>query len=112
MNLPANFYSTVFKVSYLVALLPTLSVTIAAALSIKHLGGTLGRGLKKIAAGSIVHTIVIATFLLIEHGNRGLLSDLGVRLFFIASGLLGSILLIIGYIQIYKIAKKLKLFTI
>ena len=104
-------YSTAFKVSYLLFIIPTVLVSLSALLSVKEMGGTLGEGLKKIAAGSIIHTTLIMTFLTLERGHKGMLSDYFVRLFFLFSGILGSALLISGYFQIYKITKKLKLFT-
>jgi len=104
-------YSVAFKVSYLLAIVPTLLVVISAFLSSKALGGSLGQGLKKIAFGSIVQTIIFATFLVLEHGYHGFLDDQAIKVFFIGSGTFGSLLLILGYIQIYKIAKRFKLFT-
>lgn len=105
-------YSLVFKVSYLIAIIPTLMVIATAMLSAKAMGGTLGKGLKKIAIGSIIHTILIMTYILLERGNRGLLSENTVRWFFVFLGMSGAILLTAGYIQIYKIASKLRLFTV
>jgi len=69
-------------------------------------------GSKKIATGSIIHTILIATYLLLEQGNRGIINDQAVWIFFVTSAIFGSTLLISGYIQIYKIARKLRLFTL
>jgi hypothetical protein len=105
------FYSIAFKASYLLAIIPTLLVITSAVMSIKHMGGTLGQGLKKIATGSVIHTIIIATYLLLEQGNRGILDEQMIWIFFLTSAVFGSTLLISGYIQIYKIARKLKLFT-
>ncbi|MFC1710989.1 hypothetical protein ACFLZ1_00195 [Patescibacteria group bacterium] len=105
-------YSTAFKISYITFIIPTLLVVISATLSAKEMGGTLGRGLKKIAVGSIIHTILIMTYLLLERGNRGLLGETAVRIFFIFCGISGAVFLTIGYMQIYKIAKKLKLFSV
>lgn len=103
-------YSLAFKISYLTVIIPTILVVVAAFVSSKEIGGTLGQGLKKIAAGSVIDTIIIATYIILESGNKGVLSDSAVQLFFLTSGLFGSLLLILGYIQIYQIAKKLKLF--
>lgn len=105
-------YSTVFKISFFLAIIPTLMVIISALLSVKQMGGTLGWGLKKIAVGSIIHTILIATYLLLEQGNRGIINDQAVWIFFLTSAIFGSTLLISGYLQIYKIARKLRLFTL
>ncbi|PJE70270.1 hypothetical protein COU97_00560 [Candidatus Shapirobacteria bacterium CG10_big_fil_rev_8_21_14_0_10_48_15] len=109
--MPANF-PIIFKVSYLLAILPTIFVVITAMLSSKEVGGTLGQGLKKISAGSIIHTILIMTYIVLERGNRGLLEESVIKIFFIIGGGLGSGLFTWGYLQIYKIARKLKLFTI
>jgi hypothetical protein len=107
-----TIYSLVFKISYLIAIIPTLMVIATAMLSAKAMGGTLGKGLKKIAVGSIVHTILIMTYILLERGNRGLLSENTVRWFFVFCGISGAAFLTAGYIQIYNIARKLKLFTV
>lgn len=106
-----SLYSILFKTSYLAVVIPTLLVVVSACISARSLGGTLGSGLKKIAAGTIIHTTIIMTYILLERGEKGMLDDTQVRLFFMISGLLASILLILGYIQVYKIANKLKLFT-
>jgi hypothetical protein len=106
-----NYYSIAFIGSYLSVIIPTLLVIISAVLSAKSMGGTLGQGLKKIAAGSIVHTILIMTYILLERGNQGVLNELEVRIFFITSAFIACILLISGYIQVYRISKKLRLFT-
>jgi len=106
-----QLYSIAFKSSYLIFIIPTILVFISAFLSVKHIGGGLGQGLKKIAAGSIIHTILIMTYLALERGNRGLLSDYLVSLFFLSGGISGSALLFSGYLQVYKITKNLKLFT-
>lgn len=105
-------YSLFFKTSYLTTLIPTVLVILSAMLSAREMGGTLGRGIKKIAAGTIVDTIVVSTYVLLERGDRGILNDEQVRTFFFLSGLFASVLLVSGYLQVYRIAKKLKLFTI
>ena len=112
MDISFIIYSNVFKYAFLLTTISSLLVIINAILSSKALGGTLGQGMRKIAVGTIFHTIIIATYFLLEQGNRGLLNDDQVKLFFITFGLLGSTFLILGYSQIYKIAKKLKLFTV
>jgi hypothetical protein len=76
------------------------------------MGGSLGEGIKKIAAGTIIHTVMILAFVFQELGFRGLLQSFQIQFFFLTCGLLGALLLITGYFQIYRIAKKLKLFTI
>ena len=105
-------FSLLFKASYLTFIIPTILVIISAMLSAKEMGGTLGQGLKKIVFGSIIHTILIMTYFLLENGSRGLLGENAIKIFFMVSGLVGSIFLTTGYIQIYHIAKKLKLFTV
>lgn len=104
-------YSNLFKISYLAIVIPTVLVIISAFLSAKAMGGTLGKGLKKIAIGTIVDTILIMTYLLLEKGFRGILDDNQIKIFFLLSGLFASTFLILGYVQVYKITKKLKLFT-
>lgn len=103
---------TLFKVSYLMAILPTIFVIISAMLSSKEVGGSLGQGLKKISAGSIIHTILIMTYLILEKGSKGLLEERMIKIFFMAAGGIGSGLFTWGYLQVYKIARKLKLFTV
>ena len=76
------------------------------------MGGTLGQGLKKIAIGTIIHSILIATYIFIERGAWGILSQNMVKYFFLVSALFASTFLIAGYVQVYKISKKLKLFTL
>jgi len=104
-------YSIAFKASYLVFIIPTILVFISGLLSAKQMGGSLGQGLKKIAAGSIVHTSLIMSYLALERGQRGLLSEDWIKLLYLIGGIFGSVLLISGYLQVYKISKRLKLFT-
>lgn len=106
-----SLYPILFKTSYLAVVIPTILVIVSAVLSARSMGGTLGGGLKKIAAGTIVHTTLIMTYILLERGDRGFLDDNQVRMFFMVGGLFASVLLILGYLQVYKIAKKLRLFT-
>lgn len=105
-------YSTLYKLSYLFVLVPTLLIIFSAFASAKQMGGKLGTGLKKVAAGTVIHSIMIVTFTLLELGYRGVLEDKQVQIFFLVSGILGAVLLILGYLQIYQIAKRLKLFTV
>lgn len=104
-------YSIAFKISYLVFIIPTALVFITALLSAKEMGGSLGIGLKKIAAGSVIDTALVMTFLALERGERGVLSDSWIQGLFLAGGIIGSLLLISGFYQVYRISKKLKLFT-
>lgn len=108
---PEN-YSLALKIGFIAVFSSSMLVVVNAILSAKAMGGTLGQGLKKVAAGTILHTILIVTYFLLEDGNRGFLTDQQISIFFIVVGVTGSILLILGYLQIYKIAKRLKLFTI
>ncbi len=106
------FYPIVFKTSYLLVIVPTVLVVVTAWLSAREMGGTLGQGLKKLAVGSITHTILFTTYLLLEKGAQGVISEDVVYGLFIFGAIFGAIFLILGYIQIYKITKKLKLFTV
>lgn len=105
-------YSLLMKLSVLTVLITSLLVIVSAVRSVKEVGGTLGQGLKKVAGGTIIDTILIIIYMLLEAGNRGFLNDNQVRFFFLFFGVVGSTLLISGYLQIYKIAKRLKLFTV
>ncbi len=104
-------YPVLLKFAYASVILPSIIVFVTAILSAKAMGGTLGAGIRKISAGSITHTILIMTYILLEQGNRGILDDTTVRGFFMVTGTAGSIFLIFGYLQLYRIARKLKLFT-
>ena len=105
-------YSVLFRLTYFILLIPTILVIISAFLSAQQMGGTIGYALKKIAAGTIIDSILVVTYSFLEKGLRGVLDENQVRLFFLISGLFASLLLISGYIQLYKISKKLKLFTV
>jgi len=106
------FYLLLLKAALVSVIASSALVIFHAILSAKALGGTLGKALKKIAAGTTVHLIVFVTYLLLERGERGMLTDEQIRLFFMTTGLFGSILLFSGFFQLYGIAKKLKLFTV
>ena len=93
-------------------LVPTSLIIISAILSAKQMGGSLGEGIKKIASGTIIHTIMIVAYVFQEWGFQGLLKSAQLQMFFLVCGILGATLLIMGYVQIYKIAKRLKLFTV
>lgn len=105
-------FSLLYKASYFLVLLPTLLIIISAIVSAKQLGGSLGEGLKKIASGTVIHTIMIVAFVFQELGFKGMLQSSQIQIFFLVCGLLGAGLLIMGYAQIYSISRKLKLFTI
>ncbi|MEN9327640.1 MAG: hypothetical protein RI947_448 [Candidatus Parcubacteria bacterium] len=103
-------FSFLLKLSFIAIFISSVVVIVNAILSAKALGGELGRGLKKIAAGTIAHIILIFTFFTLEKGSEGILTEEQVRLFFMITGIFGSILLMLGYFQMYRISKKLKLF--
>lgn len=105
-------FSLLYKTSYLFVLIPTLLIIVSAIISAKQIGGSLGDGIKKIAAGTVIHTVMIVAFVFQELGFRGTLQSTHMQLFFLTCGVLGAVLLITGYVQIYRVAKKLKLFTI
>ena len=106
-----NVYSLLFKTSYLTLLVPSIIVIVSAAISSRELGGTMGQALKKIATGTVLDTILVITYVFLERGLRGMFDDAQVRLFFIMSGMFASVFLISGYLQMYRISRKLKLFT-
>ncbi|QQG44400.1 MAG: hypothetical protein HYW86_00570 [Candidatus Roizmanbacteria bacterium] len=110
--MPYYLYDFVLKFGFLIVFIPSLLVIINAVLSAKAMGGPLGRGLKKIAAGTIAHTILFAVYFLLQQGNRGLLNAGEIKLFFLSVGTFGAVLLFLGYLDIYKVAKKLRLFTL
>jgi hypothetical protein len=105
-------FSFIYKFSYFLFAVPTLLVIISAVLSSNAMGGTLGQGLKKIALGTIVDSILVTTYIFLERGSKGLLNQNIIRYFFLLSAIFASTFLIAGYIQVYKIAKRLKLFTL
>jgi hypothetical protein len=107
-----TIYSLVFKLGFLAVFISSVLVIVNAVLSAKEMGGTLGQWLKKIAAGTIVDTILIFTYFLLERGSKGVLDDEQIKLFFLVVGIFGSVLLILGYVQVYRVTKKLKLFTV
>lgn len=106
------FYILFFKIILGFVVISSILVIVNAVLSAKTLGGTLGQSLRKIAAGTTIHIIIFVTYLSLEKGYRGLLTDEEIRLFFMIFGLIGSILLFAGFLQLYQIGKKLKLFTV
>lgn len=108
----SNSFSLAYKLSYMFVLVPTSLIIGSAILSAKQMGGSLGEGIKKIAAGTIIHTIMIVAYVFQEWGFQGALKSTQLQMFFFSCGLLGAVLLILGYVQIYKIAKRLKLFTV
>jgi uncharacterized membrane protein len=111
-TLSPELYSLILKIGFIAVFSTSLIVVVNAVRSAKAMGGTLGQGLKKVAAGTVAHSILLVTYLMLEKGDQGILTDFQIRIFFITLGSFGSILLISGYYQIYTITKRLKLFTI
>lgn len=103
-------FTLLLKVSFISIFVVSIILIVNAILSAKALGGELGRGLKKVAAGTVFHIILIITFLALERGGYGILNPDQIRLFFMITGILGSVLQAMGYLQIYRISKRLKLF--
>lgn len=109
MNLPV-LWPAGLKSLLIIIFISGLTVIVNAILSAKTLGGELGMGLKKIAAGTIIYVILFLTIIAIERSSDIFLSEEQARIYFMAINLFGSILLITGYVQIYRISRKLKLF--
>lgn len=108
--LNTDFWAILLKVAVVFIFGSSVLVVVNAILSAKTLGGELGKGLKKIAAGTITYVLLFLTILLLENQNLDLLTEDKSRLYFMAINVFGSLLLISGYIQIYKISKRLRLF--
>lgn len=98
------------KLSILIVFIPSLLVIFNAVLSAKTLGGELGKGLKKIAAGTICYVMILLSVVTNEHGPAGILNDEQMKIYFMSGNVIGSILLMFGFLQIYRVSKKLKLF--
>lgn len=88
----------------------SLLLIVIAILSAKSLGGRLGHGLKKIAAGAILNAAMFVLLLLLDQGWETVLNSEYLRIFFIVITVFATALLIWGFYQIYKISKELKLF--
>lgn len=88
----------------------SILVIINAVLSAKNLGGELGKGLKKIASGTIFYVLLILTLLAIEFNVPLSLTQTQIRVYFIFVNVCGSLLLTLGFLQIYRVSKKLRLF--
>ncbi len=108
----ADFFlwTMLLKVSVVFIFGSSVMVIVNAILSAKTLGGELGKGLKKIAAGTITYVLLFLTILVIENRGLNLLTEDTARLYFMLINIFGSLLLISGYIQIYRISKRLRLF--
>jgi len=83
---------------------------VTAVLSAKSMGGRLGMGLKKIAAGAIVHAGLFFFMLLLQYGWETILNPVQIQMLYVGVSLTGSGFLIAGFYEIYKISKELKLF--
>lgn len=83
---------------------------VVAILSAKSMGGKLGMGLKKIAAGAIMYALLFFFILLLQNGWETSLTPSQLQLFLLSTAIIGSSVLISGFYQIYKISKELKLF--
>lgn len=94
---------------FLVFALSSLLIVIAI-LSAKSLGGRLGLGLKKIAGGAILYAALFVLSVLLDQGWSTILNPLHLQYFFMGTALFASLLLIMGFYQIYRISKELKLF--
>ena len=111
MNLIDFFaYPLALRFALVVVIISSVAVTLSAILSAKSLGGRLGLGLKKIAAGSIMHAELFIMLMMFDRGWDTILTPSHLRLFVTTVAIAGSVLLIAGFIQIYKVSKELKLF--
>jgi len=104
--------SWTFGIKAIIVLIYTVNILVVvnAIVSARTLGGQLGLGLKKIAAGTICHVVLFTTIYFIEQGYKGIFDENQIRLLFLSANFIGSVLLILGYTQIYQISKKLRLF--
>jgi hypothetical protein len=103
-------YPTMLISSVFLVLATSIILIIIAILSAKAMGGRLGMGLKKIAAGSIMHATLYFLLILFQNGWGTTLDPDQLRYFFLIVSALASIILIAGFYQIYKISRELKLF--
>lgn len=110
LTLSYQLISTPLKLSFLLILIPSLFVLVSAVLSAKSLGGELGSGLKKIAAGTVCYVILYLTVLAKEIFKYETMPEEQLRVFFVFINIFGSSLLVMGFYQIYRISKKLRLF--
>lgn len=110
LELLYRLISTPLKLSFLLILTPSIFVLVSAVLSAKALGGELGSGLKKIAAGTICYVILYLTILAKEVLQYETMPEGQLRIFFIVVNVLGSSLLVMGFYQMYRVSKRLRLF--
>lgn len=102
--------STPLKLSFWLILIPSFFVLLSAIISAKSLGGELGTGLKKIAAGTVSYVILYLTIIAKEYFQYETMSESNLRLFFLFVNIFGSGMLISGFYQIYRVSKRLRLF--
>lgn len=102
---PQLLQGTIFFVFAVSAVLIVVAI-----LSAKSMGGKLGMGLKKIAAGAIMYALLFFFILLLQNGWETSLTPSQLQVFLLSVALMGSGVLISGFYQIYKISKELKLF--
>jgi hypothetical protein len=110
LRIVSQLVSTPLKLSYVSVLIPGIIVMIAAVSSAKQLGGDLGNGLKKVAAGTIIYVIIYITVIIKEVLPYETMTEQQLRMFFVVSNLVGSVFLISGFHKMYKVSHKLKLF--
>lgn len=110
LDLLTRLVSTPLKLSFLLVFIPSLFVIVNAVLSAKNLGGELGVGLKKVAAGTITYVILYVTILAKEVFQYETMPESQLKLFFIVVNVVASALLIWGFYQIYRVSKRLRLF--
>jgi hypothetical protein len=105
-----SFISTPFKLSFIFVIIPSILVIVYAVLSAKELGGELGNGLKKVAAGTICYVILYFTTVAKEILPFETTTPEQLRLFYVIVNAFASTLLGVGFYQIYNISKRLRLF--
>ena len=108
--LAPTLWSAGFKIFLGLVLVSGIATIVNAFLSAKTLGGELGAGLKKVAAGTISYIILFAVLVIYENRNTDWSTAGQMKFSFLFINTVGSLLLNAGYWQIYRISKKLKLF--
>lgn len=105
-----TLWSTLLTILIYLEIICSILVIVNAIISAKTLGGELGKGLKKIAAGTIFYVMLFLTLLALETDVQLALSPELTRIYFIFVNIAGSALLISGFLQIRRVSKKLHLF--
>ena len=106
----STVWGIVITLGITIVITTSILVIINAILSAKNLGGELGQGLKKIASGTIFYVLLSLTLLAIEFNFPLNLTQTQIRIYFIFVNVSGSLLLTLGFVQIYKVSKKLRLY--